>query len=302
VLIFLVGAALAADGFTVRGGVHVAPYSHGVGDVVWTRSPWTVGFYSDTLEVRWGPSRDRGRSWVAARGEYGAAGLLISPWTDGEKDPARARRGSYAGVDAGSLRYGPLGLYAGVQGSARWWMVRGPDSPPDHAVLGGDALLGVWRPGVQGWVRLGADLEPGVVDGPEPHAQGELVLDPGWAVSPRVEGRAAVAANQSDLTRTRVGGLNPYVVPVAGAGWAEWWAEDYVALRSAGVVRVGEHELAAFADLAWMEDLRAGGLGASTTLRKEPWKLELAVGHAPRIPRGEEVSRWTGWVRASYER
>ena len=65
------------------------------------------------MDLRWTPSWDHGRGWVAARGQFGAAGLMISPWTDGA--PSDGVRASYVGLEGGVLRYLPRGFYAGGQ-------------------------------------------------------------------------------------------------------------------------------------------------------------------------------------------
>src|SRR5690349_4242784 len=137
----MVAAAAASDGWAFRAGGHFAPSSHGVVDIVWARGPWTLALYTDTLEARLGPSFSRGRAWVAVRGEYHSAGLMITPWADGAVDLGRSRSASYVGVETGALRYGPGGLYGGAQASARYWVIGAlkettVDLPPDHPVLG----------------------------------------------------------------------------------------------------------------------------------------------------------------------
>lgn len=71
-----------------------------------------------------------------------------------------------------------------------------------------------------------------------PRVVGEFTYSPGpregqwFALLPRFELRAGWARGQDRVLRTRLGGLNPYVVPLAGAAWAEWLVERYVAGRA----------------------------------------------------------------------
>lgn len=304
-LLALLTPALAADGWTLRGGAHLAPASMGVVDVAYARGPWTFGLYTDTLEARLSPSGEHGRAWVAARGEFGVAGLMTSPWTDGAPDPGRARLASYAGVEGGAIRYGAGGLYAGGQAVARWWVFSPVETTtiavaPDHAVLGADGIVGLWRPEAHVWARVGLDLEPGQ-NPAQPHAALEGVFDPGGRVGPRVEVRAGLASNQTDVTRTRLGGLSPYVVPLAGAVWAEWWAEDYMAVRGALVGRRGPWETAFFVDGATFDGEGAGGLGLGVTWRKKAWTVETAAGASPWLAREEGVRPLDGWLRVGWE-
>ncbi len=67
-----------------------------------------------------------------------------------------------------------------------------------------------------------------------------------------------------DLVRLRVGGLNPYSVPLAGAPWAGYLADNLAAAQASLHVRVaGEHEVGALVDGVALGDLdRTGGAAA----------------------------------------
>jgi hypothetical protein len=151
-----------------------------------------------------------------------------------------------------------------------------------------------------------------------PHVHGALTWLPDTrvgpvALAPRVELRAGAAAGQDDLLRTRVGGLNPWVVPLAGAAWAEWWVEDYAAARLGATVGAGEtgpralgFRVSPFADLAAFEDDRPGAdaaLGLGLGLRA--WRGRLFVdatgGYAPTIPRAEGLGRGSLWFSLGWD-
>src|SRR4051812_35878039 len=90
----------SADGwqnhFAFGGEINADP--HGVGDFGVRKGPFSIQLFTDTLELRYQPESPRGRWWLAARGEALAAGLMLSPWTDGAPDPRRALLASYGGL------------------------------------------------------------------------------------------------------------------------------------------------------------------------------------------------------------
>ena len=289
-LILLLSSAFAAE-WTVEAGADIAPSSHGVLNVYRVSGPWSGGLYTDTLELRYSPSGDRGRSWAAVRAEGGAAGLMISPWSEGAPDPDSAVSASYAGVEGGGLRYLPRGFYAGAQGSARFYAFSGVYADRPQATV--DALFGYWSEGIQGWSRVGVDAWPGQVS---PHAHVQLSARPDWRIAPRAEIRAGWGLNQDPVTRTRLGGINPYVVPLAGAGWGEFWVEDYAAARVGGGFAGERFEADLLVDAVVFDGQRAAGFGVDTTTHWGPNALEVAAGFSPFIERKPGVAPATGWV------
>src|SRR5581483_8718099 len=107
--------ARAADwDWRASGGAQLDSSSHGVFDLGVRSGPIAIQLFTDTLEVRFEPKSPAGRGWIAARGEFLAAGLFISPWVDGAPDRGHSRQGYYGGLEGGYVRYlGPL--YAGAQ-------------------------------------------------------------------------------------------------------------------------------------------------------------------------------------------
>jgi hypothetical protein len=110
-------------------------------------------------------------------------------------------------------------------------------------------------------------------------------------VRTQIRQTALLGAGLDDLNRARVGGLNPYVVNVAGLPWAAHLAEQLIAARWSWHVRFfQEMEAGILADLAWIDDIhRTGtsnadvvvGLGLFLDLRWGDFQLDLHAGLAP---------------------
>lgn len=282
-------------------GAEVGPAAFGMLDLGLRRGDVSVEWLTDTLDLRWQPSGERGRGWLGARAEGGAAGMYLARWSDGAPMPERSHLASYVGVDGGALRYGPRGLYGGAQASARVWLFHplaatAIEVPGPTPVVSADAIGGWWRPALHAWVRAGADWTP---DGLAPHVAWDARGRWPGVFTPRAEVRGAVAAHQGDVLRTRVGGLNPYVVPVAGAAWAEWWAEDFVAVRAGPGLTAGRVDAAVVADAAWIDGLVVAGLAATCRYETGPWTVELAAGGSPWIDRPRGVPAASVLLRVS---
>lgn len=284
-------------------GAEVNAESHGAVDVAWRRGPWSVALFTETLDARYAPSWDRGRAWLALRAEGGAAGLMITPWEGGAPAPERALTASYVGPEAGVIAYGPGGLYGGVGSSARLWGFGAMEGttievPPAQVRVVPEVVVGWWRPWLDVSARGGVTYAPASdVDAVQPHLAGSASLPrsdgPIW---PRLEARAGVASGQDDVSTTRLGGLNPYVVPLAGATWAEFWVEDYAALRAGPSARVGPVTSAVVVDAAWFDGATAAGFGLLTDLSlPSGFAASLHVGYAPWLPRREPLGGLAGW-------
>lgn len=98
--------------------------------------------------------------------------------------------------------------------------------------------------------------------------------------------------NEDDLTRMRVGGQNPYVLPVPGLPWAAFLAQRYVGGEVAQSFRLwGETEIGFTANGVVLDDPRREGdfdefgnvIGASLFLdfRHGPWQANAAIGLSP---------------------
>ena len=119
----------------------------------------------------------------------------------------------------------------------------------------------------------------------------------GATLAPRVRLQVAESASfmagADDLVRLRVGGLNPYSVPLVGAPWAGYLAGDVAAIDASVHVRVArEHEVGLLVDGVALGDAdRTGGAGARPALlagvglfadlRTGPWQLDVRGGWSP---------------------
>ena len=231
--------------------------SHGIVDVGVRGGEFAAELLTDTLDLRWQPESDRGRGWLGPRVATFAGNLLISPWRAGAPAPELALTAGYAGTEMGALAYLRRGFYAGATGHVRtWWFGEMAETqgtaPRPQARSQADAVLGWWHPSAHGWMRAGLDLAPAGAFVVQPHAQLTLTSRAeGWVVAPRAELRMGVGRGQDELSRTLVGGLNPYVVPLAGAAWGELRMDDYVAGRLGPSLQVGGWQLDAVVDAVW---------------------------------------------------
>jgi len=288
-------AMAAAAPWTVTGelGGEFNADPHGIANVAARRGPWSASWITDTLDLRYAPEHDDGRAWVAGRLATFAAGLVNSPWIDGEPAPERSLNGLYGGLEAGAVRYAPHGLYAGARAHARWHTFYGGNAtvrPVGRWHLQPQGITGWWSPSLHAWGVVGVDLQRspgGEVASLSPHVQGQLELRPKWVVAPLLAGWAGGAQGQDIVTLTRLGGLNPYVVPLAGAAWAEFWVEDYAAARAGAVLQTSPVDLALFVDAAAFQGPDAAGeaigLGLAPTVRWRTMTVDVAGGWAPVI-------------------
>ena len=97
--------------------------------------------------------------------------------------------------------------------------------------------------------------------------------------------------SEDDLTRARIGGLNPYVVPIAGVPWAGFLAGRYLAGQATLHFNVGgDIEVGPQFDVVTLRDIRrrdedafgwAMGVGAFVDVRWGRWQGELRAGYSP---------------------
>ncbi len=117
--------------------------------------------------------------------------------------------------------------------------------------------------------------------------------------------------NEDDLVRLRVGGFNPYSVPLAGAPWAGYLAGKLAALDASMHVRVWrELEVGVVGDGVVLDDPRrtgAGGagvlagVGAFVDARIGAWQIDASGGWSPTVRPGTAAGSWgvfaaLGWA------
>lgn len=297
--------AWAADTFVAVGGQFDAD-SHAIITVVRRQGPWTVGLYTDTVEARADVEGERGRSWAALRAEGFAAGLLISPWEDGAPAPEQALISGYLGADGGTVRYTGRGTWAGVDWRARsFWFLPTQTTTievPGWTNIGTvDLVGGWWSKAASIDMRLGLDLRQWL----SPHASATARWTPQRrGLRPRVHAQVGWAHRQDRLTLTRLGGLNPYVIPLAGAAWAEFLVEDYAAVQAGPELAAGNIRLGVDGHAAVFEARSAWGLATRMAMTRGAHGIELVGGWAPTLLRqqGEALSVYLMWTFDSRNR
>lgn len=274
--------------------------SHGVVNLGLRTGPLKFELLTDTLQVAYEPARDGGRAWVMLRVQGFAAEMLTFPWTDGAPDPTSALIAPKLALDAGWVDYLAGGFYVGVAANARGYLFfereeTSIEVPDPTARFSPAAFVGWWHPSVSieigGRAHLGGDRVGAGVEGRAQWA-------PDWIVAPHLELRFGAAENLDFLTRTRLGGLNPYVVPLAGAGWAEWWVEDYVAARAGATGHLGPVDVRPFVDLVHFDGQSEIGVGLHTKVTIDEFFVTVIGGYAPNIERGPDVLRFSVWALA----
>lgn len=289
-------ATVQAGDWRWAGGAELNASPHGILDLGWRSDSWSIELLTDTIDARHQAELSRGKAWGAARLELGSAGLISSPWAEGAPDTDRAMMASYAGIEGGWQRYLSGGMYAGIEGFARQYVLTSASTTwaAGRRALGmGQGVLGWWRPEVQLRLAAGSHLAPDSTALLAPHLIFQGRYQPSWSLAPRLEVYAGLARGQDLLSRTRLGGLNPYVVPLAGAGWAEWWVEDYAAVRLGPMLQRERAKIGVVLDAAWFDGQSAVGLGTPLRVNGERWYVEAAAGYAPWIERQDDVGRWS---------
>lgn len=133
----------------------------------------------------------------------------------------------------------------------------------------------------------------------------------GWQAHPmlrlQVSEEAGAASGDDDVTRRRLGGLNPYVVRVPGVPWAHHLVDDYaqghlgVHVKVAGDVEIGPTVAAAVltdidrvgelddADVEW-------GVGLFADARFGAWQVDVRGGYSPSLSDRSDEAAWTAYV------
>jgi len=184
-----------------------------------------------------------------------------------------------------------------------WWGLASDDAWSDRhrffARLDGSAVdvtvSGRIRSEVTAWT-----LDPeGEVDGPRntPDTAGVTAraralsgVRLGTAARLQLEQHVVVSTGLDDTERARVGGMNPWVVPLAGAPWAGYVPDHVAAQRTSLHIGVGsDTEVGPIVDVAWIDDVDRtggaagvrGGVGAFIDARVGAWQLDVRTGYAP---------------------
>lgn len=238
------------------------------------------------------------RRWFFTRAGDTAAAFTLPP--DAFVGELRLRYTLWMLAPDPSL-YQPQRLYARLRGialgvelgldarsDATPWGARDPAAfaPPDPRNAPGRIILGARQ-----WLRAGVAV----------HARVRLQLDE----------TATWMWHEDDLMRARIGGFNPYSVPLAGAPWAGYLAGKFAAVDASMHVRVWrEHEVGVVADGVVLADPRrtgdsgvgiVAGIGAFVDARFGAWQVDVRGGWSPTTQPGSLAGSWgifaaAGWA------
>lgn len=299
----VLGLALAAE-WRAGGGAQLETAGHGLADLGYRSGGWSAELYTETLDLRYERSFSRGKVVVGGRAGAFGGGMWLTPWTAGAPDLDRIQFCTSAGPDLTAQRWLGGGAFLGATVSSRgqWF------TPGERATLRvdnvwwtrADAGFGWWVDDGRRtfWAAGGVDWTEAFAGGsrlsPHAFAQGTWTVDAD--VAPVVEARAGWAANADDVVATRLGGMTPYHVPLAGAAWAEFWVEDYAALRLGAASRFGAFTVPVFLDTAvWTlpaattspDPTDGWAMGLLTGLRwnRDTWFVQGDVGWSPTLDR-----------------
>lgn len=141
-------------------------------------------------------------------------------------------------------------------------------------------------------------------------------LRAGWQLHNRVRAQIAQFASyghgEDDLSRVRLGGLNPYVVPLAGAPWAAFISEKFLAAESTWHFRVfGEIEAGLVLHGMLIEDIErtgrtdtydfAFGLGAFIDARFGDFQVDLRGGWSPTLDWQDSSGQFALFASAGWQ-
>jgi hypothetical protein len=307
-------------------------------ELIAPRARFVVDFNSDTLRLSVEGLRfGRIEVGFGAGGELFIAGLLGDYWRDGHDISSRGFRASWVAAGAwAKLDLAPSFVELGVSGR-RWFFQRTNDTDP-LLVLPPEAWVGEWRLRYTLW-SLAPDESLWETQRPFPRLRGvafglELSLDARsatyrWGLDSRndpsslvlgarqwlragvrlssrlrlqVEEGAVWLSGADDLDRVRVGGLNPWTVPVAGQPWAGHLASKVASAQVSLHVRVWrEFEVGALVDGVVLDDVHRNGdspgalfgAGAFVDFRLRGWQLDVRGGYSP--PNGTSLFASLGW-------
>jgi hypothetical protein len=269
---------------------------------------------------------------IRASWERNFAGLLLDYWQRGIEDTSRGIKASYFAGEIYLKANLPHDSYLELNTGIRRWIFGrlGSTNPalvlPPNAWVFEPRLRYTWWNlqhdaafvdahrmfprivGLAAGLDLGLDLRSETAAWGDPadprNDPGSLIFmlrqwfRAGWQLHPVLRTQLFQVASyghaEDDLTRARVGGLNPYVVPLAGAPWAAFISEKFLSLESSWHVRIFDQiEAGILLQGILIEDVtREGridtydflfGLGAFIDARFWGFQLDIRAGWSPSI-------------------
>lgn len=204
-----------------------------------------------------------------------------------------------------------------------WWGLRGDPAwgdrhrvyPRHRGIAFGGEVGADLRSTTRDWGALD-DADPGRRNQPDDVVLvAKQWLRAGWQLHPRVRTelveRAAFGAGQDDLVRDRLGGLSPYVVPMAGAPWASWLSQTHLSGQWSWHVKVADDlELGPLATATVLTDrARVGdsdavdaifGVGGLVDWRHGPWQVDLRGGWSPTVSELSDQTSFSAWLSVGW--
>lgn len=170
--------------------------------------------------------------------------------------------------------------------------------------------------------RAWGATDPEAFDPVDPRNGGELspVVGRQWLRAGVLLGRcwraelqqaSAFGAGEDDLTRDRIGGMSPYVVPLPGAPWAAYLSGHHVSAMG-GLKRrfmKGALEAGPVVSAVYLEDaLRVGsaaydtlyGVGAAVDWRPGDWQVDLRGGWSPTVADQSDQAAFSVWMSVGW--
>ena len=214
-------------------GAQVDPASHGIVDLGIRYRGFSAQVLTDTLDLRFRHRVPQGEWQFGARLALFGAELLFSPWENNAPAPEEALRAGYLGADISRAWWFSDGRYIGLSSELRHytfgaWRESTRDIPDATLRARTGVKLGIWRRDLQTEILVGHLIEE-ARHGGWIEARLESPPGPGWGLANRTH--LGWSTGLTRLSRFRLGGLNPYVVPFGGLGWAQYWVERYVVQR-----------------------------------------------------------------------
>ena len=266
---------------------------------------YAITILTDTLQLSRFWSINEHSTWFYIQGQGYQGHMTPYPWEDGAPALSKGFQTSYAGIEGGQLRTWKEQFYVGGEGIARYYWYRTDNENPlenrDNEFRLTFNTFAAWNTTAAS-VRLvlGEDIVNTKQFELQPHLYCTATYRPDWTFAPWLELRAGWGDNQDNISKMRLGGLNPYVVPFAGAGWGEWWVEDYLVSRVGSITQIPikklQMELGIHSDLGYFQNISAISFGQYTGVSYNDWKGIIHWGMAPWIERQDGVSFFSSYI------
>ena len=286
---------------------------------------------------------------LEATGERGFAGLLPDYYRQGILIEEQGFEASYIQGLLG-IQYEPAaGHYLGYRSEIRKWFFdrldeTSPDLvlPPDFTSISQYLSYAFWklkdgyqwnnyhiaRPKLDGYVfGITLGLESRLQNGnfgfndPRNQADDNILSFHQYAGFGKNFGRIRLqlleqtrtAQGEDDISRARIGGLNQYVVTIAGIPWAAFLSSHYVQLKPLIALSLIKNlELNASFDFVALPDRRRNndntwgavyGLSSSINWRPKNWDIDVSFGYAPKQDWMQQTPHISifGWIGRKFQ-